>query len=224
MRRVALLSDVHGNHRALEACLADLSDFSVDRVFNLGDVFGYGPEPDHCLEILLEVCDASLLGNHDNYLVNSMRCPRSQSANIALDIQRSRVRPSSLEALRTLPLSIDFESPDVRLRHGGWQDPLEEYVCPSPQYFRGRPGGAYFSGHTHLATIRDYGRVFYCNPGSVGQPRDGDWRSSYALVDLEARSAVIRRIPYDVDGVKADMKNLGFPYWNYRNLSVGISI
>ncbi len=221
---IALISDVHGNDVALEACLRDMKSFRVEGIYNLGDVFGYGPNPDRCLEVLLNVCAGSVLGNHDHYIASSTDCPRSRSANIALEIQRSRVSQSSLEALRALPVALDLEHPRLSMRHGGWNDALEEYVAPTDEYFSLMPAGFYFSGHTHVPCVRDFGSVLYCNPGSVGQPRDGDWRASYALVDLIRRKVLIRRVIYAVDEVAEAMRRQGFPRWNYRNLAIGTRI
>lgn len=222
--KVALISDVHGNIEALDACLADLATYRVDAVFNLGDVFGYGPEPDRCLERLLDICKGSVRGNHDDYIANSTDCPRSSSANIALDIQRSRISSTSILELRALPLTLDLDSPTISLRHGGWTDPLDEYLEPSPEYFASMSLGFYFSGHTHIPRQWRDERILYCNPGSVGQPRDGDWRASYALVDLASRKVLFRRIPYDVDRVAAAMRRQGFPRHNFRNLVVGLRV
>jgi len=107
--------------------------------------------------------------------------------------------------------------------HGGWRDPVDEYLeHVSPSYFEGLPGRWFFSGHTHVATVCACGDKVYCNPGSVGQPRDGDARAAYAVYDHG--KTTLRRVAYDVDAIAREMESAGFETYYYENLYAGTRI
>ena len=106
--------------------------------------------------------------------------------------------------------------------HGGWNDPIDEYVTPSDEYFDQFPGQFFVSGHTHVPCIWSGLEKSYCNPGSVGQPRDGDPRASFALWNQENFS--LHRVEYDFKSVQVAMHNAGFEPYFYRDLEFGARI
>ena len=113
----------------------------------------------------------------------------------------------------------------LNMVHGGWRDNLDEYLYDvNEDYFANLKGRYFFSGHTHVPLINYFNTKTYCNPGSVGQPRDGDWRASYALLDEQNNRVIIRRVNYDVDQIAANMKNNGFDEYYFKNLYKGIRI
>ncbi|SDC22253.1 Predicted phosphodiesterase [Cupriavidus sp. YR651] len=217
---IGLISDIHGNAAALEAVLAALDAQSVDGVYCLGDVGGYYSEINQCCAALRAREIPTLMGNHDWYLASGEPCPRSQSANDCLRYQHSVIEPDHLEWLRGLPRELEFGA--LRMIHGGWKDPLDEYLEPSDEYFDALGGRYFATGHLHVQYVWQGKRATYCNPGSVGQPRDGDPRAAFATWDGERFA--LHRVEYDVDRAAADMRAAGFDAYYYENLYAGARI
>ena len=169
----AIISDIHGNFTALQAVLKTIDQYQVDEIFCLGDIVGYYSQVNECCEALQERNAKCILGNHDWYMICNLSCERSHSVNDCLAYQREILTKRNREWLRSLPITIIRDN--MYMVHGGWKNPVDEYLEPSAEYFGYLPNGVFFSGHTHkpvVKQIRD-GQL-YCNPGSVGQPRDGD--------------------------------------------------
>ncbi|MBY4731296.1 metallophosphoesterase family protein [Cupriavidus pauculus] len=217
---IGLISDVHGNAPALEAVLDSLDGMGVEQIVCLGDVAGYYSEVNACCAMLRARQVPTIMGNHDWYLGSGASCERSRSANDCLDYQRRVIEPDHLEWLRRLPR--DMQVSGLRLIHGGWRDPLEEYLVPSDAYFEALDGTFFASGHLHVQYVWKGGQVTYCNPGAVGQPRDGDARAAFATWDGTEFS--LHRVPYDVDRTAAAMQAAGFSEYYYENLYAGARI
>ncbi|MDR3636049.1 MAG: metallophosphoesterase family protein [Isosphaeraceae bacterium] len=218
---MAILSDVHGNLPALDAVLRRIDALGCDTVYSLGDVAGYYCQVNECIDLLRERAIPHLMGNHDRYLAAGRACPRSSSANVCLDFQRQAIRPDNLEWLSQAREALTVG--DVSMVHGGWLDPVDEYLDRvEADYFRGRPGRFFFSGHTHVQVLVDFGAQTYCNPGSVGQPRDGDPRAAFAWMDRGR--ITLERVAYDVDSIARAMNEAGFPSYFYNNLYYGTKI
>jgi diadenosine tetraphosphatase ApaH/serine/threonine PP2A family protein phosphatase len=181
-------------------------------------VAGYYAQPNECIEALRAREILNLMGNHDHYLVTGSECPRSRSVNDCLAYQRRVITPANLEWLARSPLSASLG--EINMVHAGWQDPLDEYILtPEESYFLGRPGRIFLSGHTHIPVVLNFAGGVYANPGSVGQPRDGDPRASFAV--LEDGQVRIERVAYDIEATGRAMEVAGFNPYYYRNLSVG---
>jgi predicted phosphodiesterase len=217
---IGIISDIHGNHVALTTVLAELDALGVTEILCLGDIAGYYPQINECCDTLRERNVFSLMGNHDGYLVAGGGCPRSDSATRCLMYQHSVITPANLAWLATLPLH--GRRHDIDLVHGGWRDPLEEYLKPSQTYFNALPGRYFASGHSHVQYLWSGEGKTYCNPGSVGQPRDGDPRAAYALWDGQTFS--LHRVEYDVGATQRLMREAGFDSYFYDNLSIGSRI
>lgn len=217
---IGIISDVHGNLPALSAVLAALSERGAERLLCTGDVCGYYPFINECCALLRETGATVLRGNHDQYLATDTPCPRSRSANACLAHQRDVIEPDHLAWLRTLPVS--YTDGALRAVHGGWTDPLDEYLVPDAAYFRALPGRYFVSGHSHIQTLWQGPDAVWCNPGSVGQPRDGDPRAAYATFD--GTTFGLHRVAYDVDRTMAAMRQAGFDAYYYRNLAFGLRI
>ena len=127
---------------------------------------------------------------------------------------------ANLAWLKTLPTEADLHG--VRMVHGGWNDPIDEYLKPSEAYFSAIPGRYFTSGHTHLPCIWTGVEKTYCNPGSVGQPRDGDPRAAFATWDGE--QFALHRAEYEIKRVQEEMAAAGFDEYYYKNLSNGLRI
>ncbi len=218
---IAVLSDVHGNLPALKAVLCEVDRLGCDRLISLGDVTGYYAEPGKCIDLLVQRDAVQLRGNHDEYLIAGTGCPRSKMITALLKHQRSAVTNEQLAYLSTL--KSHYDEGDNSFVHGGWDNELDQYlytVTPASL-----PDGSkrFFSGHTHVQTLAELGGKVFCNPGSVGQPRDGDARAAFATLDGE--KIQLHRVEYDIDAAAQAMKDAGFvdeKLW--MNLYIGAQI
>lgn len=239
---VAVVSDIHGNLAAFNAVLADLP--TVDEIWCLGDIVGYGPDPNECLETLLHRKHVSLAGNHDWACVGKVDVGAfNADARWACQWTADQLTEANREILSRLPNEMVIG--DFTLAHGSPRDPIWEYLLyPSqaavnlsffetkyalvghthvPMVFLG-PWGQEKGGFVHPNTevpIPLGERRLILNPGSVGQPRDGDPRAAYALLDLEQRLAHFRRVKYDIEATQAKMRRAGLPRPLWARLSFG---
>ncbi len=239
--RVAVLSDIHSNLPALEAVLAAAGD--VDAVWHLGDVVGYGPEPDAVVDRLRGIGALGVRGNHDAAAVGGVEIEWfNPDARRAIEWTMGAVSPSTRAWLAELPERRTLEG--CELVHGSPRDPTWEYVTSLPvaranlALLGGRTG---LHGHTHIpiAWVEEDGRVAVLgpsdgselslrgrrallNPGSVGQPRDGDPAASFMLFEPEQERVTWRRVPYDVDAVQERMAATSLPASLAARLSVGL--
>jgi putative phosphoesterase len=218
---IAIISDIHGNYHALIAALKEIDEIGCDQIVSLGDVAGYYCMLNECISELRKRKIINLMGNHDHYLVHSEKCPRSNSANVCLNYQQSTILPENREWLATSPTTLRIN--EISLVHGGWNNPLDEYITtPDKDYFSRLESSVFISGHTHIQRLHYFGEKIYCNPGSIGQPRDGDPRAAYALID--ERQIELRRVAYDIDAMVAAMQAAGFEKKIYENLYHGLPI
>jgi len=217
---IGLISDIHGNGVALAAVLTEIDRLGVDRIVSLGDVAGYYCQINECCDALRARNVFSLMGNHDFYLAFSEKCSRSQSANDCLEFQKRFIRRDNLDWLSKLKSSAQIGS--LHIVHGGWNDQLDEYVEPSDKYFSEIPGEFFSSGHTHVARIWSGSGKLYCNPGSVGQPRDGDPRASFAI--WTGKDFTLHRVHYDIASMQRMMREAGFDEYYFENLTTGARI
>lgn len=160
------------------------------------------------------------MGNHDWYLAKNESCPRSNSVNVCLDYQRGIISDANLQWLSSLEPQALYGK--LSIVHGGWLDPLDEYMVPGTAYFSGIDGHFFASGHTHVPCIWTGDSKSYCNPGSVGQPRDGDPKASFAVFDGD--TFTLHRTDYDIARIQDKMKHAGFTPYFYENLAVGSRI
>jgi diadenosine tetraphosphatase ApaH/serine/threonine PP2A family protein phosphatase len=217
---LAILSDIHGNLPALEAVVADARAQGATRFISLGDVVGYYAQPGACIEVLRGLGASNILGNHDSYITLDEDCPRSKVVSEIIRYQKGILAPAHVDWLRA---SVPLHREDGCLFvHGGPEDPRDQYLYTISA--RRIPDGVrlLFSGHTHVQIHADFGDRAYCNPGSVGQPRDGDCRAAYALLD--GATVTLRRVAYDIDRTAAAMKAAGFEPFCYENLYQGAQI
>jgi predicted phosphodiesterase len=231
--RIALLSDVHGNLPAFRAVLADIEKADVERIWCLGDLVGYGAEPDGCVELARESCDLCLAGNHDLVVIGKIDIEDfSRSAAAAARWTRDHIAEESVEFLAGLESADDGQ--ELGLYHASPRDPVWEYVLAGWQaaecmdVMEPRVGAV---GHSHVAlffhrdgeqathgapapagTERDVsaGR-WLLNPGGVGQPRDGDPRAAWMLLDTGDWSASWRRVEYPIDEAAKAIEAAGLP-------------
>ena len=230
--RIAVLSDVHGNLPALRAVLEDVDQVGVEKLWCLGDLVGYGANPDECVQLASQRSDVCLAGNHDlGVLAQIDIADFSPHAAQAARWTRDHADRATLEFLGSLEPSNDDQ--EVGLYHASPRDPVWEYVLSGTQAdecmdaMAPRVG---LIGHTHVAlrfTRRDglmEGEAvpagttldlsegdWLVNPGSVGQPRDGDPRGAWLLLDVEAWTAEWRRVEYPVAEAAEAIQSAGLP-------------
>ncbi len=217
---IGFLADIHGNYPALSAVIDALDRLRVSECYSLGDVAGYYPMINECIALLKERNIPNILGNHDNYLVNQADCPRSETVNLAIRHQRSLITDENLAWLKTSSSFFDTEL--FYAVHGGLHDFLEEYTT-APQFPESVSRPLYLNGHTHKPLLASCLEKTYCNPGSVGQPRDGDPRASFAVL-LDSGEVRLYRVPYNIDEIAKQSKEAGFEPRFYECLYFGTSI
>ena len=240
--RLAIVADIHGNYRALQAVLADIAPLGVDRIISLGDNIGYGPEPEEVVQALLAHQVVSVMGNHELGLVSQGYFNRLHAvARDSLVLTRNLLSSGSLAWLARLP--AEFVCCGARFVHGCPPQSITVYLLnPTDnrlrRLFASYPEVICFVGHTHdfgffeqdgpglnrreLAVERlplDPHRRYILQSGSVGQPRDSlNWHAKYMLWDRQARTIEVRAVAYDV---QASIRLLGerhFPAVNARRL------
>ncbi len=217
---IAILSDIHGNLPALQAVLDALPPLGCNRIISLGDVVGYYAQPGECIDLLNASGAINIMGNHDHYLVSGSNCPRSRLVSEMGEYQRRIVSPAQIEWLSKSRSTLT--EGDNYFAHGSWQDPLDGYLYEiSPSLL---PAGArnLLTGHTHVQALLEFGDRRFCNPGSVGQPRDGDPRAAFA--SLHGSDIHLHRVEYDTDQTAFAMKAAGFSSHYYENLYSGAQI
>ncbi len=241
--RIMVFSDVHGNLTALEAVLRHAG--SVDAYWCLGDLVGYGPDPEACVERVRSLPNlVCLQGNHDAGVTGMLPTAWfNADARSSLEWTRKRLSSSALRFLRNLSPMQVLPEWDVTLVHGSLTAPLEEYLTSGDRAWASlerltTSWGCF--GHTHVpsAFVIEKGRVAMwvpqgaqvsCqvpdrslfNPGSVGQPRDGDPRAAYAVYDTDTRTWTWYRVPYDIKSVQKRIWEAGLPPRHAIRLAYG---
>jgi len=248
--RVLLLSDIHANHPALEAVLRDAEVRRFDHVIHLGDALGYGPHPREVLTTLRDLDAVCLLGNHEQMLLDyadQRREKRDSVVSAALLWQLARLSKQDLAWVRTWRDGVDDPDIGARFRHGTPVS-LDAYTDSVPAargafaQWQGRLG---FVGHTHVpavyatlnAPVGEWIKVqtfqesgsylippsarLILNPGSVGQPRDGNPHASYALYDTTRGNFEVFRVPYNVARTQEAVLAAGLPPVLATRLALG---
>ena len=240
--RVAVLSDIHGNLHALEAVLAEADAEGVDAIWCLGDVVGYGPRPNEVTAIVAERADLCLAGNHDLGVLGTIDLAFfAGDAGRAARWTREVLDDDARALLGALVPSA--RAPGTELHHASPRDPIWEYVL-GPEVALASIEAAdeplVLVGHSHVAlaiALRDgkltggvaegsaehdlAGGSHLLNPGSVGQPRDGDARAAWLLIDTDARRARFRRTEYPIGRTQDEMRDRGLPEQLAARLSHG---
>jgi diadenosine tetraphosphatase ApaH/serine/threonine PP2A family protein phosphatase len=241
--RVLVISDIHSNLEALTATLADAQRFGgFEFVWALGDLVGYGPDPGACIDCFRQLPLLALAGNHDLAAVGRIGTEEFNS-NAAAAVrwtsrQLGREQSTWLAALPSTITESEFS-----MAHGSLHDPVWHYLyspLDATLHFRHQSTTYGLVGHTHvpqvffdapllpaqkLLTDGDSlvfeGRRSVINPGSVGQPRDGDPRAAYALLDTEALRLDFHRVGYDIAATQAKIRASGLPEYLAARLSYG---
>lgn len=243
--RLAVISDIHANLYALEAVLREIDRDPPDEIWCLGDVVGYGPRPNECCELVRERCSRCLVGNHDLVALGAAGVdvedfnPEAAAASVWTGEQLTDASREFLASLEPKAVVEGFE-----LYHGSPRDPVWEYVIDAEtvaESFVLTEAPVVMVGHSHIATAAilagdriegqavpaDFSAAlgagrWLLNPGSVGQPRDGDPRAAWLRLDLEAGEARFRRIAYPVARTQAEILERGLPDSLAERLAHGV--
>jgi len=241
--RIVLVSDIHSNAVALAAVLAVLP--SYDELWCLGDTIGYGPEPNVCLQHMRDLARYALTGNHDLASLGLISLADFNAlARTANQWNNQQLEPELRAYLQELPARLPV-SADATLAHASPRDPIWEYIldphtaAANLEHF---DTPICFVGHTHVPTVfvshpnakAEFRRAvpdellqlqpdtrYILNPGSVGQPRDGDPRAAYALWDTEAQTVRFNRVAYDIEATQSKMLAAGLPDLLAERLAFG---
>jgi predicted phosphodiesterase len=214
---IALISDIHGNFIALREVLKEIDMLGIKQVYCLGDVSGYYLQINECCDELRKRKVQCVIGNHDWHLISNTNS-RSKTANDCLNYQRKIISSTNLKWVCSFPVHRKIN--DLSIVHGGWNNPIDEYLTePSAEHFAPMPNRFFASGHTHKQLIRVFGEKTYCNPGSVGQPRDGDKRSAFAVFSGE--QFILKRVEYNIEEIGKLMECAGFSGYYYNRLKSG---
>jgi diadenosine tetraphosphatase ApaH/serine/threonine PP2A family protein phosphatase len=221
--RIGILSDIHANYEALSAVVQALRSERIDRYFCLGDTVGYGGSPNECAEVVMNLVEGTILGNHDAAVAGRMDYSYYyEAARHALDTHAQMLDRKSLQWLRDLPYSIELNEIGVHLCHGS---PIRleefEYIFAPEQARECLPifhelGWLTLIGHSHLCKVFSLTETqveelppidfqlapeykYIVSVGSVGQPRDFDNRASYTVYDSETKRFEFKRVEYDIE-------------------------
>jgi len=242
--RFGIIADIHSNLAALRAVLDALAREEVGTVLCLGDVVGYGPSPHEVIAALGKVTLQGIRGNHDRYALGENSDQIRAATAEAVEYTR-RCLTDTDKAFLTAPQDTLLYQDRILLVHGSPRN-RDEYILTqesavlSYRHMRAEYAGVYlcFFGHTHLPMAVGDGRVaqdldhgctiglkfmvpYLLNPGSVGQPRDGNPDAAYAVLDLAERAVTFRRVPYDVADTQNRMRDAGLPRYLADRLAVG---
>jgi diadenosine tetraphosphatase ApaH/serine/threonine PP2A family protein phosphatase len=240
--RYAFFSDVHANLEALQAVILDFRKEKIDRIHFLGDAVGYGPDPNECVELIDQISEIKLMGNHDFAALGLMNTDYfNQYATESIDWTRHSLKDTTIEIMSDFELTAEIDN--VFAAHSSPKEPDRwHYILDMDDV---KENFNYFTkdvclvGHTHRPFIvalneegncvishrqeeKIYpGRRYLINIGSVGQPRDGDPRSCYLIYDLETKTVRIKRVAYDLSNTQKRMAEHGLPDYLIERLAIG---
>lgn len=245
--KLAILADIHANLEALNAVLEDARSQSVTDFYCLGDIVGYNANPQECIDIVRDLCAKTVCGNHDFYCSHEKSLDDFQPhAAAVIDWTRRQLNDRSIKWLSNLPMSIPMFPYSFTLVHGTLDMPeLWGYVFDTfdaEAHFTYQQTSVCFHGHTHVPLVFEksgsdvnrypapepgarislsFGRKYFINVGSVGQPRDEIPLSSYLIFEPKSKTIEFRRVPYDIETAADKVLKAGLPTRLAERLKIG---
>ncbi|WP_437193031.1 metallophosphoesterase family protein [Planctomicrobium sp. SH527] len=214
--RILVIADIHSNWAALQSIPDD-----YDRCVVLGDIVDYGTDPLPCLDWVRRNADVCVRGNHDHAIAQYIAATGTTGFRRLAGVTRPQhwdlLNSRHLKFLGRLPVTAYFRESDLRLflLHATPRDPMDEYLTNDAEGWRQRltdiDADIVCVGHSHMPFHLELDGIQVLNPGSVGQPRDGDWRASYAII--EDGQVSLHRMEYDLDAAIQQMRTTGIPSW-----------
>jgi diadenosine tetraphosphatase ApaH/serine/threonine PP2A family protein phosphatase len=236
--KVLVFSDIHSNSTAFEAVLTAAG--SVDAYWCLGDIVGYGPDPNECISMVRDLPNlVCVRGNHDAATLGEVdQQTFNHEASLAITWTKRNLNAEGLEYLLSLPEKLVMD--DITIVHGSPRNPVWDYVMDymtAVRMFQFFDTELCLLGHTHVpaiwnekeapkAPVMEFQKFkiktkSILNPGSVGQPRDHDPRASFAIFDPEEKTWELRRVAYDIEQVQNRIKKSGLPWRHAMRLAEG---
>jgi diadenosine tetraphosphatase ApaH/serine/threonine PP2A family protein phosphatase len=241
--RILVVADVHANLAAFETVIAAAEKGgAIDNIWSLGDIVGYGPQPCECIALLRSYDHVAVIGNHDSAAIGAIGLQDfNPIAASAASWTRTTLSGDDVRWLRDLPqTAIEGE---FTLTHGSLRDPIWDYLLSTSlaeTHLQRQTTPYGLVGHSHIpiaffetetgasgvalsdgTTFDLTGESFVANPGGLGQPRDGDPRACYAIVDTDAKRIEFRRIEYDIEKTQEKMRELHLPPYLVDRLARG---
>jgi diadenosine tetraphosphatase ApaH/serine/threonine PP2A family protein phosphatase len=232
--RLAIISDIHSNIQALEKVLSAIDNLGIDQIYCLGDIVGYGPFPNECVEIVRKRCTLVIKGNHDSGVTGELELDHfNQFGRSAIIWTQKNISPDNLVFLKGLPLSASENG--CTLAHATPHEPESwQYILSwrdAQECFESFGTPLAFIGHTHSPVIiGEDGKInqfrkdcrFLTNVGSVGQPRDGNPKASFCMADTTAWKLEIVRVEYDIEAAAAASLKARLPDFLAQRLFLGV--
>lgn len=234
--RYALISDIHANLPALRAVLDDIDGRVIDAIYHLGDLTGYAPWPDETVALLRERGIQGIAGNYDSTIATDYKhcgCRaenqrQEELSHLSYEWTRSHVSEETKRYLASLPFRLDIRplgghlsGPTLTLVHGSptlntvyvTQDRDDTFLEKMAKHVGAASGDLICFGHTHIPWHRVVGGIHFVNTGSVGRPKDGDWRARYALLSIDASHSDVEfiRVEYEVEETANGIRGSGLP-------------
>ena len=235
--RIALISDIHANLPALEAVLADIAGRDVDATYHVGDLVGYAPWPNETVDLLRTRNIAGVAGNYDSTVASAYKhcgckyedANQEQLSHLSYQWTLQHTHDEAKAFLRALPFRLDLRlggghaaGATLILVHGTptlntvyWTEDRPDSFCLQMARLAGAKAGDVIAfGHTHKAWYREAEGVHFVNTGSVGRPKDGDWRAGYVLLDVTGSSVGVEmvRVDYDIDRTMRGILDSDLPH------------
>jgi len=235
--KYALISDIHGNLPALDAVLADIATRTHDAIYHLGDLVGYAPWANEVVARIEERGISGVAGNYDSTVATDYKhcgcqyedAHQEQLSHLSYEWTRAHVTPDTKRALGALPFRIDLRplgghvsGPNLTLLHGNQtlntvyvtEDRSEPFLAKMAQVVGARAGDIIAFGHTHKPWHRVEDGIHFVNTGSVGRPKDGDWRGGYAMLSVDTNGVNVEfvRVEYDVEAAAAGILASTLPH------------
>lgn len=216
MIKIGVFSDIHGNCDSLKAVLSALDANKVDCKVCLGDLVGYFHQSIEVIDLMMRSNIPTLMGNHEAYLIGKLKCSPEKWDFISMEYVRQGLTDAQRSWIEHLPLKKEETIAGKRIVHvhGSPWDPLEEYIYPDHKNFERFASldcDYIFLGHTHYPFIKKVGRCTIVNPGSCGEPRQGDHRACAVVFDDKKGSVEQLHIDYDLKSFIAGARKFGIP-------------
>ncbi len=226
MTKIALISDIHSNLEAFEAVLKEMKKYKIKKIFCLGDIVGYGANPNECIDLIRKNKIKSVLGNHDYEAINLQNIDWfNPIARNAILWTSKQLTETNKEFLKSLPTCSEFEN--MYLAHGSPRDNLYEYVFPDVNEFDLREffimanKNVIAVGHSHIQFIKKNNSKIIINPGSIGQPRDLNSKAAFCFFDTKGLNVKLKRVDYDIGKAANKILKAGLPKFLAERLYLG---
>ena len=228
--RIAFISDIHSNIHAFERVLEELEKEDVDKIYCCGDIVGYNAFPSECIRLVKEKIDGSVMGNHDYATLTGNTGWFNEYGVEGVNYARRTISEEDMDFLESLETHIYLKVDKLRIyiTHGSPRDEIFEYIFPDSRdellltLADMAKADVLVMGHTHIPMERRIKGKIFLNPGSVGQPRDGNPKASFMIFDTESREAHFKRVSYDIDKTAKAIIEKGLPRFLAQRLYLGI--